>query len=534
MASKLNHKKKNQAKVDYMGEHLSAYLYVILMLGVFPLFYRNNYINIMESKFLFFSVSTLLAALCILFFFTLTLLTQFSAMKKPKNVKEWLSMYSATDLCFLILSVAVLVSWLGCDPYYRSDAWSGAQGKMAGVYMYLILVLSYVIVSRFLVYDQKILFVYIAVNFVVFGLAVLNHFRIDPLGMYSNLKASNHWMFITTMGNINVLAGYFCVFVPVIMVTFCFCKTLKSHILYGLFMTVSFMGLIAANGDAGILGTAVCFVFILWFCFDDVARLKYYFIMSTLFFAGAAVIGALDTAYADIVKEPLATFPAFVANSGVNRIMLILCLVLSAVCHFLQKKQIKEERLKMIRNLLFLLLGAGVLAGLGAFLFLSTAGKEIELGQWKTYLRFSDRWGSSRGFTWKRTMIIYNEHYTFFQKLFGCGPDLMGIQYHTYFNEEVLQMMGAYLVDAHNEILQILGTLGFVGVIGYAGLEITSFVRCVKRRRENPLLLAFAAGILGYFAQSMLGSPQTFSTPMLFLVIGIAESLMRKTETTTS
>ena len=53
-------------------------------------------------------------------------------------------------------------------------------------------------------YDQWILILYIVVNLFVFGLAILNHFMIDPLGMYENLVENNYWMFITTMGNINV------------------------------------------------------------------------------------------------------------------------------------------------------------------------------------------------------------------------------------------------------------------------------------------------------------------------------------------
>ncbi|MBQ3786008.1 MAG: hypothetical protein II799_01920, partial [Lachnospiraceae bacterium] len=66
---------------------------------------------------------------------------------------------------------------------------------------------------------------------------------------------------------------------------------------------------------------------------------------------------------------------------------------------------------------------------MAVFIYFSVVDTAKDLGRWETYLRFSDLWGSSRGFTWKRTMIMYLQHYNIFQKLFGymiqgllCSP----------------------------------------------------------------------------------------------------------------
>lgn len=479
----------------------------------------------MESKWGFFSITTIIGVIVAAVSTVVLIAGHYQDVKKD-SFQAWVRTFSVTDWCVIMLMLSVFISWLATP--YKLEAWDGSAGKMAGMFFYLVLFLSYFLVSRYLKYDQWILFVYIVVNFLVFGLAVLNHFMIDPLGMYENLVEDNYWMFITTMGNINVLAGYFCVFVPVTMVLFCFCETFQSQVIYGVFMTVSFMGLISANGDAGIIGIGCAFLFLFWFCFTSFEKLKRFFLMGGLFFGGAWIIGALDEAYIDTVKEPLATLPGFIGKSGVCHLAAAVLLILAFVFYLLQKKNVPEDALPKIRRIVYIMIAAVLAAAFGMFIYLSTVGTDVELGQWETYLRFSDLWGSSRGFTWKRVLMIYGEDYNIFQKLFGFGPDLLGIPLHERFNDEIFARMGAYLVDAHNETLQTLGTLGIAGVIGYMGAQVTALVRYAKCYREDPFLLAVATGLVAYIAQGMMGSPQTFGTPILFVAIAIGESIMRR------
>lgn len=527
MSNKTKRKSKNNVKIKVQntGANVAAYIYVLLMLGLFPLFYRNNYINIMESKWLFFSISTIIAVV-VAIISTILIAAKYYDDVKPESFKSWIKTFSVTDWCVIGLIVSAFLSWLFCG--YKLESWDGSAGKMAGLYFYLILFMAYFLVSRFLKYDQWILFVYICANFIVFGLAILNHFMIDPLSMYVNLVEDNYWMFITTMGNINVLAGYFCVFVPVTMVLFCFCTTRNSKIIYGIFMTVSFMGLICANGDAGIIGIGVAFLFLFWFCFGSYDRLMRFFLMASLFFGGAGVIGFLDDKYIDTVKEPLATLPAFIGKGVVCHLAIVLFAVLALVFYLLEKKQTSTAPLKSIRKIVYIILAAVIVIGFGTFIYLSTAGTAINLGQWDTYLRFSDLWGSSRGFTWKRVLMLYGQDYNIIQKLFGYGPDLLGIPLHERFNEEIFAKMGAYLVDAHNETLQTLGTIGLFGCAAYMGAQITALVRYAKNYETDPFLLAVATGLIAYIAQGMMGSPQTFSTPILFVGMAIGESILRR------
>lgn len=531
-----------------------GYIYLVLMLGLFPLVYGSkNYINIMETKWTFFMVTTIMAAGAILILVIANLIFDRISFDFIKNIEDIKKRFCLTDIFVLVLGIVVFVSML-CSENIQG-AWDGSMGKMAGAFMYLILIIAYFIISRYAKLSGSLLYIYLAANTFVFVLAVLNHFMVDPLNIYENLAVSNYWMFSTTMGNINVLSGYFSVFVPVTMVLYLFSTEKVSQLIYGICMVISFMGVIAANSDAGILGVGAAMIFLLWFSFKDYNKLSKYALMVFLFFIGAAIIGFFDgmhtgvvgdmyDAYVNqtgdmpavstlisqhtgiVVKDALETLPSFIANSIFNRIMIAVSILCYAVFKYLYSKQAADRLLKVIRNIIFSILALGFIGAIGVIIYFT--GKGINVGVWDTYLRFSDDWGSSRGFTWTRVINVYTQHFTVFQQLFGCGPDLLIGPLHTYYDAEIFERMGAYLVDAHNETLQTLATLGVFGVISYHGFQLSTIVKCVKNWTKEPFLLAVAAGGVAYIVQGMMGSPQTFSTPVMFIMLALGQSILRE------
>jgi O-antigen ligase len=128
-------------------------------------------------------------------------------------------------------------------------------------------------------------------------------------------------------------------------------------------------------------------------------------------------------------------------------------------------------------------------------------------------------------------MIMYLQHYNIFQKLFGYGPDLLIEPYHTYFHDQIMEKMGAYLADAHSEFFQILASMGLMGVIGYFGFMMTALKSLLKKasglndgqiKGASVFVIAASAGVFGYMIQGLLCSPQPISTPVVFVVMALA------------
>ena len=80
-------------------------------------------------------------------------------------------------------------------------------------------------------------------------------------------------------------------------------------------------------------------------------------------------------------------------------------------------------------------------------------------------------------------------------------------------------------MDAHNEILQFMITMGLVGTVGYFGLLISTAVTSFKKYAKQPEFLLGVTVVCGYVAQAMVNNPTVFLTPYLFLMLGIIRSM---------
>lgn len=112
------------------------------------------------------------------------------------------------------------------------------------------------------------------------------------------------------------------------------------------------------------------------------------------------------------------------------------------------------------------------------------------------------------------------------QKLTGYGVNCYHMLIQQYGGEEVANAFGgAILVDAHNEILQFMITMGLVGTVGYFGLLISTAVTSFKKYAKQPEFLLGVTVVCGYVAQAMVNNPTVFLTPYLFLMLGIIRSM---------
>ena len=68
--------------------------------------------------------------------------------------------------------------------------------------------------------------------------------------------------------------------------------------------------------------------------------------------------------------------------------------------------------------------GLGIAAVLGTVAAVAAANlTAVPLGPLEDVLRFSDSWGSNRGFAWQRLWQVWRDDITPLQKLFGLGGD---------------------------------------------------------------------------------------------------------------
>ena len=513
-----------------MGEKIKTYqwtemvtaLYMMIMFLVFPLYYQNNYINMLEAKSALFVPVTLgylvIGAVSIV-------LVRLSTDKQEQKCGKVLHGTKSgampvdvhkimlLDIFFLVFLLAIVMTMIAADNFYT--VWEAPECKMFGAKIILLCCGIYVISSRGYMFNKAVKLTFIVGIGAVLILTVLNRYGIDPLDMYSNLVEYQKHKYMSTIGNANILANFICIFIPLIMGLYLYAEGKAARIIYGILVYVGVMAGVATNSDSFFLGFGAAVVFLLWFAMDSKEKLCAYLSMGAI---GAFAMFSLKL-FNDLSSYSY-KWNSLQLDLIYNIPWLIIAAVLVAAVVLLVRMD-KELPLKKIRNILFTVLGAGLVIFVIFVIRVNTGAVSVQSG----YLTFSDEWGTNRGFVWSRTWQLFTD-LPFYQQVIGIGPGEFRDFFET-FNYERAAMGLPDFADPHSEVLYYLVATGFLGMIGYFGMIIAALVKCVKVRRSETIVIA--AIFVSWLAQGLVNNPLVFVTPYIFLFLGISRYAVKKT-----
>ncbi len=529
---------------------LTAYLFIVFCM--FPFYMRSGYVEIGKDKYIFYK-AVAAGGLCLIVPLVLLCLAvhllgagrrrsrlageaggngREAAWEETEDAWEpaehWRGRLSGTDWAVLAYGISVILSYIGSD--FRQMAFRGEAGWYMGAAMQLGFVLSYFLVSRFWEYEEKVLFSFMTAAGVVFFLGLLNRFSIYPIAIEgANIS------FLSTMGNINWYCGYWSVLFPAGVVLYWKGDRFWLRLLALLFTALG----IAAGVSQGSSSAFIVFagVYGLLFClsFDRAEAMKRFLRLAVLF---CAVCQALRLWR---VRRPA----AYNYYSGtlsdwitLSRITLAGMLFPAVIYFFLwraeKKKRLDMRKLKVLRQIAVLT----AVTGIGVYILLlalntGTEGGIRFMGK-LSVLTFNELWGSARGATWSAAAQIYR-NIPGLKKLIGVGPDCFASFLYTLpdLAERVSdQFGGARLTNAHNEWLNMLVNVGILGFLSYGGIFISAVSRFIYYgekifRGRGKYLCIFGFSAFAYTVHNMVSFQQILSTPFMFLMLGMGESLLR-------
>lgn len=527
-------KKKKQQVVQAMKwQEWMVWAYLMIMLGVFPLYYRNGYFDMGDSKYVFFRAVTLGVLAALIVVWPLNLL----AGEKKEWVKPKLSV---TDWAVLTYGIAAVASW--CLSPFRSDAWIGSVGWHMGLLSQLLFVASYFVVSRFGTEQKEPLWALGIGGGFTFLIAYLHRFNIDPLGLYADVPEYAKSSFIGTIGNINWYSSFICVVLPIMMGVYMTAHWRNTtlgcceRILSGGFIFLGFCGAVTQNSDSVYPGLGLALLFLLWFALEDLEAWKRYVEIGLIAAVAVKLTGVLQTSFPEHVTA-LSTLSMTITKGKFGWLVLALLAITYGVTWQIEKKksQVQTDKCKIFvhwfRMVLYGLLALGMITLL-VLVWMATTGRiSTDSGAWQQmggYLVFNEQWGSSRGWIWMYAVRVFSE-YPFSMKLFGCGPDSLSFYSAVHHAEEVQNMWGgSILTNVHNECLTALLNYGVIGGVAYLSIFLTALIRILKNRKNRPVLIAAGASILAYMGHNFFCFQQAVCTPLIFIVIGTGEYLVRK------
>ncbi len=525
-----NHLKRTSVEKKGIGhlyhrlakEVVSAY--VFLMLVVFPFYYQDKYYNIGDAKWKFFTVLTFGAGIPLslaVIFHLVSMMCGHELKGDLKNIK-----FSLLDGFVFFYAVTVIASTL-FSPYKNLVIW-GANGWYMGLIAQICFVLIYFFVSRYWKWDNSAIALYFAGAFGVFLLAVMMRFRIDPLKMYRDLDEQYIIDFLTTIGQTTWYSSYLVLLFPLGMFAFWFYNNKQCRILMGIFTSVGFMTIITQNSDSAFVALGIMIFVLFWFSLESNKRFKRFLEVMMVCFVSFKLIGICQQAF-PTRAVPLGDFFIFCSQGALTWVLLAGVVTAYFCFSWMEKyKNIDITKIKNLRIILLVFLFVSAVLTV-IYIYLNTTGKIPEnYRSHSNYLLFDEYWGNNRGLSWMASVKSFLKG-DLLRKALGCGPDGFSLYIRNFFGEELAGKWGqsVALTCAHNEWLNVIVNLGVIGAAAYIGIFISAVLRFGKRTEKHSELIAVMSAVLSYMGHNFFCYQQVICTPIVFILIGVGEAIIR-------
>ncbi len=486
-----------------------AWAYLLAMLGGFPFYFQNNYINIVASKKSFFQAATLSflvpAAL-------LGICSWAAARRKyPCRPAAW----SAADLSALAFMAVVAISCF-LSPEGAEAFWGDKGRQMGGLFL-LLCAGAYWGVSRCYEHREWVCGLFLFSASILWLIMACNFWGWDLLGMHSNLKKSQIPHFLGTLGNQNINASYSGVLVSLMLAFYYASEQTLHRFCFGGISVLGIYACYCSSSDSWLLAAGGALLLLLALSMGDAAQMLKWLKCCMAFACGSLAMGIMvslaRTLHWDsrfIQRFCRQTLLSSLSSLPLSATALALLLLLYLCIH---RKGGAGRLMAWLKKYGNPLLAAGILVGILAI------GISI--------FPLEDSFGTNRGYIWKRTLRNFRE-LPFWQKLFGYGPNCFYQSLQARFGAEMRELFDSPFLDAHNEALQILSITGILGLASYLGMQLCLLSACLRRHRQEGIFLAGCVGITAYLLQGLVNNPSIFTLPPFFIFLGMVENRLRK------
>ena len=472
--------------------HWWAVVYIFIIMLILPAYVENNYFNLIEAKnHCFVSLSIIMLPIGTVLY-TVALGRHRIAWKKLNFM----------DLSVIAFALIAFVSSAFSGNFHASLL--GTYGWSIGSLTWMLLAVSYLLISRCLIYRQRIWLPVMAGIAILIMIGVLHAAGIDVFGLHRGIWEPQFYSYYSTIGNVNWWSGYLCLLVPVTAVFLMESHTGYRKAVYWSFWVFLCFGMLICSSDGLYLGFGVCAFFFIPYMARKTKRIQCVCLM-------AAVFGAVILAFSllpcfegrrDAIGSGIA---ASVMNPWVGTGLMIV----GAGCAGLIRIT-KYQMTARFRRILIILLEAVLTAAVIYFLY-------------RTITEFGDYWGTKRGKIWTDSWNLF-QSYNLKDKLIGIGPEMLRMAY-----AGISEWFGQTVLVSHSEPLQYLLTMGILGLIAWCGIIASSIRYCRYYTRDNNVTAAFFLPFMAYFGQALVNSAMTTNLAMAFLFLAFIRFALGKT-----
>ena len=510
------------------------------MFVIFPLMYHDFYYDILETKFTTFVV---LSLGLIVLFSLYKLMSYF--LKEGAGRVSYIDLlknnFDIIDISMLIFMLISIISTLAAVPFV-SEAFWGNEGRHTGLFLLLLYVLCFFIVSRYLEFKPHFIKTFLIVGFLMCLFGITDYFNMDILGFKRKMQEEQIHLFTSTIGNINTYTTFVGFIISLSATLYMYTndkkkEELKKSLSYYICTVVGFMALTMGKSDNGYLTIIMLFMALPLFAFASIGRLRRYFIILASYVSVIKIIQLIEMVMGDRVSKIEGLYTYIVKFPYLTLIVIVLWIISALIFVLEYRKTVIErgfEKIKSAKLLTIIWSGFIILAStVGLFVIYKVNMGELVINNpIIEYLKFDDSWGTFRGYIWRACIEEYNK-LSFIHKIFGTGPDTFGIYMvkDMLRQNDMLTVTGQIFDSAHNEYLQYLFTIGPIGLAAYLTALLSTVYALIKNGLDNKYMVAIAMLIMCYMSQAVVNINLPISTPIFWAFLMIAKAMLRKENT---
>ena len=474
-------------------------LYILLMLTAFPLYTGfQGYGALTEAKLQCFLVLTL-------GYFGLTILLSaelllVGKLARPTKASVRKTITPTRVLMVLFVLVCALSSALSSNP---ADTWLGT-GRYEGMMTTFLYAGVFLMLSLFA--RPKIWHAYVAAGTltVICIIAMIQYMGANPFALYPQGTTYHDAFqlysgaFLSTIGNVDLLSGLLCLAVPLFLTGFLAPAALGILVL------------LISGVSAGLVGLGLGALLLAPLVLNSPKRLA----------NGAIALSVVTLA------AGLALFLRKHEKSGGAGITaaLIAAIIIFAALGLLFQK--KSPSLTWTRRRCSFAVGTLSLAVLLGGLALIYFWPGVQSGMFYEASRILHgeafgHFGSGRIGIWRNCLALVPEH-----PLLGSGPGTLAQRVQMSFQREVQPglVLNAVVDAAHNEYLDILVNVGFLGMGTYLAAIVSTLVSWRKRAVESSAAMMLAAALMCYLVQAFFSFSICITAPFFWIVWGMLDA----------
>ena len=512
-------------------------IFTVLMLSVFPLYYRNYYSDILNVKYQFCYVAIITMMLLIAIIkidICMKMGRQYCCVRVKKMGKNlsWKN-YTWPEYMMLLFCITALISTFTSDYFYESF-W-GNEGRYSGLFLWILYGLMFAFVSRKLKFKKWMIEIFLVSGMVVCLLGIADYFYLDPLGFKINIYIGHRDIFTSTIGNVNSFSAIALMYSGAAMAMFGMAtnKDKPRTVLYAMYTVITFFALYTSRSDNAFLGLAALFAFLPFCLFRKKEGILRYFVILALFLTCGKILAVINMRFPekvigmDSISGTISTLP-YLGYIVIAMWFGIGIIYGHSWFSVLKKGQdsLEGSTYKGLRWAWVALLAVAFAAFLFVAYDINIAKNVDRYGSIGHYFLWNDDWGTHRGFIWRVALENYMK-FSPVHKIFGYGPETFGIITKTNNSYEMLNKYGEIYDNAHNGFLQYFITMGPISLISYIGLLLSSAWRVVKQCKNNPAVMAILFAAVGYVAQEIVSIDQPVVMPLFLLLISMGNAASR-------